>query len=64
MNAPRTHSATPQVEAPVLPFGPRALDASELAQVSGGAPRGGWLAALTTTSEQATIEVEAPRGGW
>lgn len=34
------------------------LDASQLKQVAGGAPRGGWL------SPEGQAQSKAPRGGW
>lgn len=50
-------TATPAKAAPVqqpAPRAPRELQPQQLAQVAGGAPRGGWLATST----------DAPRGGW
>ncbi len=41
--------------------GPRPLDPSEFQFVSGGAPRNGWLAPVTTT---AVVTPAAPRNGW
>lgn len=41
-----------------LPDGVKSIDVSQLKQVSGGAPRGGWL------STEGAGNYSAPRGGW
>lgn len=50
---PQAHQASKS-----LPQGAKTIDASQLKQVAGGAPRGGWLAS------EGEVQMRAPRGGW
>lgn len=44
--------------------GPVPLDPSLFDAVSGGSPRGGWLAAQTSSATTDPTEASSPRGGW
>jgi hypothetical protein len=45
--------------------GPRELQWSELTQVGGGLPKGGWAASGTALPDSGPLSVEPlPKGGW
>lgn len=67
MNTPSNQAKVQPSDALVAtPAGPRLLTAAELLQISGGAPRGGWVLPDPVPNAAAVTgpETEAPRGGW